>query len=81
MAMANCQPPCRGFTVPILSQVCAARCFEVPSRPKPSSVENQILNLHQEGLSISKIAETVFGYKGKHNNGKVQAVLSKFDAV
>jgi hypothetical protein len=48
---------------------------------KPTSTEAHILKLHSEGMSISSIAQHVFGSKGGNQNQRVKEVLEKFNRV
>lgn len=49
--------------------------------PRPDRLEQQILELAGEGLSVSAIAEAVFGSKGGNQNQAVKAVLTRFGAL
>ena len=45
---------------------------------EPSEQEQQILDLHQQGESVSAIAIAVFGSKGGNYNAKVKEIIAKF---
>lgn len=48
---------------------------------EPTPTEARILNLYEDGQSISTIAEAVFGSKGGNQNQRVKEVLSKYNKV
>lgn len=47
---------------------------------EPTPTEADILRLHQQGKSISAIAQELFGHKGGHQNDQVKSVLGRFGA-
>jgi hypothetical protein len=48
---------------------------------QPTPAEAHILQLYEEGKSVSAIAAAVFGSKGGHQNERVKEILSKFNDV
>ncbi len=49
--------------------------------PKPTPTEARILELYDEGESVSAIAAAVFGSKGGPQNKRVETILSRFNRV
>lgn len=48
---------------------------------EPDETEQRILELHQEGASLSQIAIDVYGSKGGKQAAQIKAILSKFEAI
>ena len=51
--------------------------LELPE-PELSEIEQRILSMREEGMSVSAIAEAIFGSKGGHQNNEVKRILSRF---
>ena len=48
---------------------------------EPSPTEAFVLNLYEQGESISAIARQVFGSKGGNQNQRVKEILAKYEGV
>jgi GTPase SAR1 family protein len=54
--------------------------FELDLTPKPSAQEQEILELHAQGMSLREISQAVYGEGkfGKHWNDKIKQTLDNF---